>query len=94
MENLIKEESKIHILDNKYNIIQKIAKGGFGKTFLVEKIETGKKYVAKIPIKENNEDFEEEIKIFKYLKNKNIDNSFIINFYNDGIGPKQKKQII
>ena len=94
MENIIKEESKIHILDNKYNIIQKIAKGGFGKTFLVEKIETGEKYVAKIPIKENNEDFEEEIKIFKYLKNKNIDNSFIINFYNDGIGPKQKKQII
>ena len=47
MENLIKEESKIHILDNKYNIIQKIAKGGFGKTFLVEKIETGEKYVEK-----------------------------------------------
>ena len=51
MENLIKEESKIHILDNKYNIIQNLGEGAFGTALLVQEIKTGDIYVAKILLK-------------------------------------------
>ena len=94
MENLIKEESKIHILDNKYNIIQNLGEGAFGTALLVQEIKTGDIYVAKIPFEENDTIFENEIKVFKHLKEKKIDNSFIINFYNDGIGPIHGEKII
>ena len=72
------------LLQNKYKIIDYLNKGGFSKVYLVEDIDTNKKYAAKLLNMEkvNETNFKKEIQILKKLSS--LNHPYIVNYIDSG----------
>ena len=90
MEGKKEEEPDLQenlVINNKYQIQYKLGKGGFGKVYLVQNIDDKKKYAMKVLLLTRSsaydiEEFHLEIKILKKLHN--LNNSYILNIYEEG----------
>ena len=73
------------VIDEKYQILYKLGKGGFGKVYLVQNIKDDKKYYAMkvLLLKRSSSNdinlFQKEIAILKELHN--LNNSYILKVY-------------
>jgi serine/threonine protein kinase len=90
MENKKEEEPDLEkdlIINEKYKVIYKIGKGGFGKVYLVQNLKDGKKYALKVLLQKkksdkNKRDFQLEIFILKRLHD--INSSYVLKLYDEG----------
>ena len=72
---------KKEIIGNEFLVLKPFQKGGTSTIYLVEKIKTGKTYVAKIY--NDDKDFENEVNILKHLSSLNNPNIIKLISYSD-----------
>ena len=70
------------IIKNKYKIVERIGKGTFGVVYKAEDLQTKKEYAVKINLKDDESDFENEIKMLRIVTQ--LKNPYIINIIDSG----------
>ena len=70
------------IINNKYKLMEYLSKGGFGKVYKVEDIDTKNEYAVKILKKKDDSKFKNEIKMLEIVSK--LKNPYIINMIEYG----------
>ena len=76
------EDDSNSLIKNKYKILERKGKGGFGVVYKAEDVQTKKVYALKIKVKGDESDFENEIKMLKIVTQ--LKNPYIINIIDSG----------